>query len=61
MKRGKKQNKKTKKRTMKPKRIALVPSPPRFLCLLPHPSPPRRGFYRFFFCLRDFLRLRIIS
>lgn len=52
---------KEKKRTIKPKRIALVLSPPRFLCLLLHPSPPRLGFYRFFFCLRDFLRLRIIS
>lgn len=49
------------KSTIKTKRIALVLSPPRFLCLLPHPSPPLRGFYRFFFCLRDFLRFRIIS
>lgn len=58
---GEKNKRTKKKRTIKPKRIALVLSPPRFLCLLLHPCPPRLGFYRFFFCLRDFLRLRIIS
>lgn len=61
MKKGRRKKKFKKKERLNPKESLWFCLPlGSFVC---SPIPPRLGwgFYRFFFCLRDFLRLRIIS